>query len=73
LNTERVVNTNKMKPMITYLSKTLHASAIIRALILFIAWLAVWQSGSLGDWSNTPNMPVFGSLLQVLLLHVCWY
>jgi diguanylate cyclase (GGDEF)-like protein len=59
-----------MKPMITYLSKTLHASAIIRALILFIAWLAVWQSGRLVEYTEHASVwfPAAGFTFACMLV-----
>jgi diguanylate cyclase (GGDEF)-like protein len=52
LNTDLVSSTNGQKSMIVHLQHALHGSAIIRAVFLLLAWLAVWQSGTLVEYTE---------------------
>lgn len=56
--------------MIAYLNHTLHGSAIIRAVFLLLAWLAVWQSGRLVEYTDHASVwfPAAGFTFACMLV-----
>lgn len=57
-------------PMIKYMTKQLHGSAIIRAVFLFVAWLAVWQLGRLVEYTSHASVwfPAAGFTFACMLV-----
>lgn len=56
--------------MIAFLTRILHRSALLQALILLIAWLAVWQLGRLVEYTEHASVwfPVAGLSFAALLV-----